>query len=341
MDEAYKLQSDRYHHGDSVADGECEREVNHWNEEIHELYKAAKYNDQELATNGDLGDNPVADLGEIVEGEDKRKDEFLAKLADAETPLNHDCLNHSKLSAIVSLFRLKTKNGWSDKSFDELLETLPKMLPKDNVIHTSLYDVKKFLKSFDMGYQKIHACVNDCCLFRKKYKMLENCPKCNSSRWKINMQTGEVKKGVPQKVLRYFPIIPRLKRMFRIEEMTKDLRWHFSNKSINGKLRHPVDSVTCEKMNDKYPLFASEERNMRLGLSTDGFNPFNMKNTKYSCWPVLIVNYNLPPHLCMKKENIMLTLLIPGPQQPGNSIDVYLKPLIEDLNHLWKKGEVT
>ncbi|XP_020888558.1 uncharacterized protein LOC110230330 [Arabidopsis lyrata subsp. lyrata] len=155
------------------------------------------------------------------------------------------------------------------------------------------------------------------------------------------MHTGEVKKGVPQKVLRYFPIIPRLKRMFRTVEMAKDLRWHFSNKSSDGKLRHPVDSVTWKKMDDKYPSFAAEERNIRLGLSTDGFNPFNMKNTRYSCWPVLLVNYNLPPHLCMKKENIMLTLLIPGPQQPGNSIDVYLEPLIDDLNHLWKKGELT
>jgi len=78
------------------------------------------------------------------------------------------------------------------------------------------------------------------------------------------MQTGEVKKGVPQKVLWYFPIISRLKRMFRTEEMAKDLRWHFSNKSSDGKLCHPVDSVTWEKMNDKYPLFASKERNMRL-----------------------------------------------------------------------------
>ncbi|KAG7585640.1 hypothetical protein ISN45_Aa02g009840 [Arabidopsis thaliana x Arabidopsis arenosa] len=170
-------------------------EVNQWNEEILELYKVVEYYDQELASNGDLGDNPLADLGEIAEGEDKREDEFLAKLADAETPLYPDCLNHSKLSAIVSLFRLKTKNGWSDKSFDELLETLPKMLPKGNVLHTSLYDVKKFLKSFDMGYEKIYACVNDCCLFRKKYKKLENYPKCNASRWKINMHTGEVKKG--------------------------------------------------------------------------------------------------------------------------------------------------
>ena len=93
-------------------------------------------------------------------------------------------------------------------------------------------------------------------------------------------------------------------------------------------------------MNAKYPTFAAEKKNMRLGLSIDGFNPFNMKNTMYSCWLVLLVNYNLPPDLCMKKENIMFSLLIPGPQQSGNSIDVYLEPLIEDLNHLWSIGDL-
>jgi len=192
-----------------------------------------------------------------------------------------------------------------------------------------------------MSYEKVHACVNDCCLFRKKLKKLDSCPKCKASRWKINQHTGEIKKGVPQKVLRYFPIIPRLKRMFRSEEMARNLRWHSTNQSSDGKLRHPVDCVTWKQMNDKYPTFAAEERNIRLGLSTDGFNPFNMQSSKYSCWPVLLVNYNLPPNLCMKKENIMLTLLIPGSQQPGNSIDVYLEPLIEDLNQLWSKGEST
>ena len=170
MDEAYKLQSEWYYHGDFVTSGEGESTTNQWNDEILELYKAAEYFDEELATKGDLGEPQVDDLAEIAEGEDKREDDFLAKLKDAETPLYPSCLNHSKLSAIVSLFRIKTKNGWSDKSFNELLETLPNMLPQDNVLHTSLYDVKKFLKTFDMGYEKIHACVNDCCLFRKKYK---------------------------------------------------------------------------------------------------------------------------------------------------------------------------
>ena len=34
----------------------------------------------------------------------------------------------------------------------------------------------------------------------------------------------------------------------------------------------------------------------------------------------------------------MLTLLIPGKKQPGNDIDVYLQPLIEDLQELWNNG---
>ncbi|XP_022549155.2 uncharacterized protein LOC111201453 [Brassica napus] len=333
MEEGYKMRADWYVHGELNTEVADESKGSEWNDEIYGLFRAAECFDEELAGMGNLSD--------MAEGEDKKEDEFLAKLADAETPLYPSCSSHSKLSAIVSLFRLKTQNGWSDKSFNDLLETLPDMLPEENVLHTSLYDVKKFLKSFDMGYEKIHACGNDCCLFRKRFKKLDKCPKCKASRWKTNVHTGETKKGVPQKVLRYFPVIPRLKRMFRSEEMAKDLRWHFTNKSSDGKLRHPVDSVTWDHMNAKYPTFADEARNLRLGLSTDGFNPFNMKNSMYSCWPVLQVNYNLPPDLCMKKENIMLSLLIPGPHQPGNSIDVYLEPLIDDLNTLWSIGEVT
>lgn len=34
----------------------------------------------------------------------------------------------------------------------------------------------------------------------------------------------------------------------------------------------------------------------------------------------------------------MLTLLIPGATQPGNDIDVYLEPLVEDLKELWING---
>lgn len=143
MDEAYKMRCDWYHHGELVSGGESESKFSQLNDEVVELYQAAEYLDEEFAG--------MVHLGEIVERDDKKEDEFLAKLADAETPLYPSCFNHSKLSAIMSLFTLKTKNGWSDKSHNDLLETLPEMLLEDNVLHSSLYEVKKFLKSFDMG----------------------------------------------------------------------------------------------------------------------------------------------------------------------------------------------
>ena len=40
----------------------------------------------------------------------------------------------------------------------------------------------------------------------------------------------------------------------------------------------------------------------------------------------------------MKRKFIMMPMLIQGPKQPGNDIDVYLRPLIDELLILWNKG---
>ena len=55
---------------------------------------------------------------------------------------------------------------------------------------------------------------------------------------------------------------------------------------------------------------------------------------------VLLVIYNLPLWLCMKQKYMMLSMMISGPRQPGNDIDVYLSPLVEDLRKLWDEGIV-
>lgn len=40
----------------------------------------------------------------------------------------------------------------------------------------------------------------------------------------------------------------------------------------------------------------------------------------------------------MKQPYRMLTLLVPGPKGPGNDIDVYLQPLVKELQELWNYG---
>ncbi|KAL0539850.1 hypothetical protein IC582_024071 [Cucumis melo] len=87
-----------------------------------------------------------------------------------------------------------------------------------------------------------------------------------------------------------------------------------------------------------WPTFWSEPRNLRLGLSTDGINPFGDLSSNYSCWPVITTIYNLPPWLCMRRKHLMLTMLISGPKQLGYDINTYLAPLIDDLKILWEEG---
>ena len=116
------------------------------------------------------------------------------------------------------------------------------------------------------------------------------------------------------------------------------MTWHATGKStVNGMMQHPVDGEAWQKFDSgKYSEFANEPRNVRLGLAADGFNPFGNLSQTYSMWPVILTTYNLPPWLCMKETTLMLTLLIPGPKSPAKDIDVYLKPLIDDLKELWK-----
>lgn len=119
------------------------------------------------------------------------------------------------------------------------------------------------------------------------------------------------------------------------------MKWHADASSKFGRMSHPVDSSCWKKVNNMWPEFSKESRNIRLGLATDGFNPYGNMNISYSCWPVMIVPYNLPPSLCMQKEFTMLSMLIPGKKGPGKDIDVYLQPLIEELNLLWSSGVPT
>jgi hypothetical protein len=100
-------------------------------------------------------------------------------------------------------------------------------------------------------------------------------------------------------------------------------------------LRHPADGSQWRKIERKFPRFAGDARNLWFGLSTDGMNPFGEQSCSHSTWPVTLCIYNLPPWLCMKRKFIMMPVLIQGPKQPGNDIDVYLRPLVDELLQLW------
>ena len=79
----------------------------------------------------------------------------------------------------------------------------------------SMYEALKTFNALGMEYKIIHACPNDCILYRNQYNDAIACPTCGKSRWKINNEGRKIKKGVPAKFLWYFPPIPRFKMMFQ------------------------------------------------------------------------------------------------------------------------------
>ncbi|XP_016452815.2 uncharacterized protein LOC107777332 [Nicotiana tabacum] len=203
------------------------------------------------------------------------------------------------------------------------------------------------VKDLGLDYEKIDACPNDCMLIRNEHKADEYGHVCGASRYikypKADSEVECSKKAhrVSAKTLRHFPLIPKLKRLFMCSKTAETLRWHDVERSKDGKLRHPADAQAWKDFDSFHLNFARDSRNLRLGLASDGFNPFRTMRISHSTWLVILMVYNLPPWMCMKPEYCMLSLLIPGPRLPENDIDIYLQPLIEELNVLWESGVET
>ncbi|GJV67162.1 hypothetical protein Tco_1482671 [Tanacetum coccineum] len=215
------------------------------------------------------------------------------------------------------------------KSFNSTLNLFKKALPTSSSVSKNFYEAKKYVRDLGSEGEKIHACVNDCIHYRNKYANHTQCTKCKAPRFKKNDSK------VPQKVLKYFPLIPRLQRLFIDKQVAFDMRWHKEKRVRDDNIaRHPADTEAWKHLDKIDPPFASDPHNICLGLETNGFNPFGNLSSSYSIWLVFIVPYNLPSCKCMKDPYMFMSMLIPGPKSPLN-IDVYLEPLINELKDLW------
>ncbi|GJR67058.1 transposase family protein [Tanacetum coccineum] len=205
---------------------------------------------------------------------DDNVQEKLQKLFDdAIKPLYNGCTKFSILNVVVKLFNSKAKHGWSDVSFTELLEVLHEIFPNDNKLPISLYQAKKIMSPMGLEIEIIHACPNDCMLYRGVYADLHKCVTCRESRYKSKQQKNNnvnkkqknknnedkvetndnddaIKIGPPAKQLWYIPIIPRLKQLFANEKDAKLLRWHAEGRKRDGKLRHVADSPQWRKIDN-------------------------------------------------------------------------------------------
>jgi hypothetical protein len=125
--------------------------------------------------------------------------------------------------------------------------------------------------------------------------------------------------------------------MFQVSAIKNLMVWHATNRRIDGLVKHVANSKTWAHIDSRWIDFASESRNVRLGLVIDGVNPYGEKKSSWSTWPIFFFNYNLPPWLVTKNFFVMLVLLIVGKESVKmHNFDIYMAPLIEELQLLWK-----
>ncbi|XP_074327690.1 uncharacterized protein LOC141665601 [Apium graveolens] len=250
-------------HEHLVCNGPCPHSVE-WIYEVstHEIDRVADEMDINIGLGlGDefdaliqnaYGTNDVTDhVGRTGLNDDARK--FYRLVKEGGQLLYPECKKFSRLSFLVRLYQLKCIHGFSESGFSDLLELIKEVFPHVNLP-----------SSFSVA---------------KENERLENYAKCGTSRWRVVEKKAKARSDanielasnpkIPAKVMRYFPLKPRLQRMFLSSGFSSSMTWHALSRKKDGRLRHPADGKGWKLMDSKYLEFAAEMRNVRLGLAAD------------------------------------------------------------------------
>ena len=116
------------------------------------------------------------------------------------------------------------------------------------------YLAKQMICPIGLEVEKIHTCSNDCILYHgEKYKDLDKCPKCEAPQYKEGpSDEGTKTRGGPIKVVWYFPIAPRVHRLFACAKSAKLLCWHGEERKKDTMMRHPTDGHDWRTVNTMF-----------------------------------------------------------------------------------------
>ena len=72
-------------------------------------------------------------------------------------------------------------------------------------------------------------------------------------------------------------------------------------------------------------------RDIGLSASCDGYQIFCQKRD--DCWIIMFINNNLSPFARVKKDNLMIAMIISSPSEPKD-LSSFLLSLVEELKQL-------
>lgn len=130
--------------------------------------------------------------------------------------------------------------------------------------------------------------------------------------------------------------------MLKDKTIVKQLKYrsNYTNTNDDDTIRDIFDSSIYRNLLEKQVVvngqtqghkYFSDPRDVALGISLDGVTYFSRR--KHSVWPVILINYNLPPKVRTRCDRILCYGVIPGTVK---NLDSYLVPLHDELEELAK-----
>ena len=229
--------------------------------------------------------------------------------------------------ALLRSYAFKIEERITDKAFNKLRYVLP-TAAIESLKRTETR--VRFLSGFlPVRYDR---CINSCICYTGPYEDLDKCPICSVDR--------HLPDRSPRAYFTYLPIIPRLRTLVANSSYATKMKYRAGYQAdpshvgdvFDGAHYHSLLKQNITVADETLPFwFFSDPRDIALGLSTDGFGPFKLRDR--TAWPIILVNYNLPPEERFQKDNIISVSVIPGPRKPVDT-DSYLCPLVDELLQL-------
>ena len=168
------------------------------------------------------------------------------------------------------------------------------------------------------------CCYNSCIAFTGKYADDDKCPYCKEMRL-----TSRARKR-----FMYVPLLDRLRLQYQNAsraQVLSNYRHSFTEEDSQIKSRDVFDGDLYHGFHRNELGLFRDRRDIALHMSLDGVQVTTLGHHEVT--PVILINLNLPPEERYKVDNILASMVIPGPQKP-KELDTFLKPLVEELKQL-------
>ncbi|KAJ3536584.1 hypothetical protein NMY22_g5977 [Coprinellus aureogranulatus] len=237
----------------------------------------------------------------------------------------------------IRAFQLRLFSNMPRSSFNFMRHTFRNKLQ----ISSEWVMLKRMADLAGVELQHFDCCINSCMAYTGDHADKDKCDHCKEDR-----RDG---RGKAKRVFSYLPLIPQLRGIYTSNEMAALMHYRekfdcegpeiikdvFDGAHYQRLLKKPV-SINGEEQQHTY---FHNPQDVAFSVCTDGFLLFGRKRRGPTATPILIQNYNLPPHLRTHFKHLICVGVIPGPKHPKD-IASFRYPLEQECILLAGKGVV-